>query len=153
MWPVLVFKTTWPFVITIKARGEKKRAGKIHFSPGTPGGQATPASLVLGPELSKWAAGNRKVPAVSAKPVPFETQGGCQLTGRCKRCWPRTWPFHSTDRTSLRELTWLNSCWAFLQRKPLTLWRAQRLRFPCRPCNFAQTQRPAGRLAPGKSSG
>lgn len=152
MWPVLEFKTTWPFVISIKAKGGKKEGqGKIYFSPGTPGGQATPASVVLGPELSKWAAGNRKGPAMSVKPVPFETKGGRQLTGRCKCSWPHTWPFHITNHASLRELTWLNSCWAFLQSEALDPVESMETQVPlqtlqlCPDSTFVQEDLPRAR--------
>lgn len=78
------YKPTWPFVISIKARKKKKKKKRENIlQPRNPWRAGDPSLVVLGPDYSKRAAGNRKGPAMSVMPVPFETKGGRQLTGRC----------------------------------------------------------------------
>lgn len=157
MWPVLEDHLS----IFHFYKGERKRReGKIYFNPGTPGGQTTPAAVVLGPESSKWAAGNRKGPAVSVTPAPFESRGGSRLTGRCKCRRPCTWPFRSVGLRKSDDLSSLRSFWAFLLREALEAPESMGAQGPGRkgtrpgrPRSSAKTRRPGEKTCPGQEHG
>lgn len=115
----LNLRPTWPFVISIKAKRGKRRAGEKYTSAQEPlEGKATPRQW-------SWVQNSReqleivKVPPCQLSLFPLKPRVDARDRGDVSAPWPHTWPFHITDRASLRELTWLNSCWAFLpERSP-----------------------------------
>lgn len=151
MWPVLEFKTTWPFVISIKARGWKKEGqGKYTSAQGPLEGRRPPRQW-------SWVQNslNEQLEIVKVPPCQLSL---FPLKPRVDANWQEdvSAPDPALDPSTLPiAQVWgnfpdLTLAGCFCRAQPLTLWRAWGRRFPCRPCNFAQTRRPCRKTCPGQ---